>query len=134
MTAVVTPDLKSGHAIEGLEVTISTLTVQTAAGLIDGRSVAANAAAGTLVASTTVGKFRGQLVSEDGDGTFTVTLGTDDLASAALAAADAQLIDVPSGGIAISTHVVKQDGTVSDPDISVRGKVAKITLDATTSL
>lgn len=111
-------------AVEGLEVTVATLDLDTALGTIDGRAIAAADPAGGMTAATTADKFRAQLLSEDGDGTFTVTLGTDDLASAALAAAEALTIAVPSGGVGVCTAVVKQDGSVSDLSLAVRGNVA----------
>jgi len=124
-------DKKAGHALEGLEVTNSGLTATVGAGLIDGRGVAAVAAPIITAATTT---YRGWLISEDGDGTYTTTMGTDDVgASSALALADALLIDVPAGGIAVATGSVNNTTTVVI-DLTNRGKTPEVTLDATVSL
>jgi len=125
--------VKAGHAIDGLFITMSTLNMVNGAGQIDGRTIESGTA-GAVTGATTSTKFQASLLSEDGDGTFTVTKGTDDLASAALAAADALLIPVPAGGVAIATVVVKEDGTVSNLDHSRRGESAAVTADDTVSL
>jgi len=115
-------------AIEGLDVAFSGLTGTFEKGLIDGRAVQAVAAPIVTAASTT---FRGFLISEDGDGTYTTTMGTDDVgATAVLAAADALLIDVPAGGIAIITGAVNNTTTVSLLSMERRGAVSAVTLDA----
>lgn len=110
-------------AMEGLDVTFSGLTGTVSEGLIDGRAVPSDTV--TITAATTT--FRGFLISEDGDGTYTVTMGTDDVgASAALAAADALLIDVPAGGIGVLTGAVNNVTTVSETSMARRGALTKV--------
>lgn len=112
-------------AIEGLEYSASGLTITFGEGLIDGRAVPSASPAAVTPATTT---FRGFLVSEDGDGTYTVTMGTDDVgATAALAVADALAnLDVPTGGIGICAGAVNNTTTLSDIDMSVRGALPPV--------
>ncbi len=113
--------------MEGLEVTFSGLTGSVAQGLIDGRAVPAVATV-TITAATTT--FRGFLISEDGDGTYTVTMGTDDVgATAVLAAADALLIDVPAGGVALLTGAINNTTVVSLTSMARRGAVIGVSAD-----
>jgi hypothetical protein len=110
--------------MEGLEVTFSGLTGSVAQGLIDGRAVPAVASVVVTAATTT---FRGFLISEDGDGTYTVTMGTDDgAASAALAADAALLIAVPAGGVALLTGAVNNTTVVSLTSMERRGELPAI--------
>ena len=120
-------DLAKGAAVEGLDFLAPSLTATVAAGLIDGRAVAATTV--TLTASTTGGKYRGALISEDGDGTYTATLGTDDLDSAALAAAEALTLAVPSGGVGIATCAVDATTGVTLLSMAVRGQLPGTTTD-----
>ena len=97
-------------------------------GLIDGRAVAGGSGV-TATAATTGAKFRGCLVSEDGDGTYTATLGTDDLDSAALAAANANTLDVPAGGVGVVTFAVDNGTTITLVSMAARGRKPSILTD-----
>jgi len=116
------------QVVEGFAVlgTSAVLDIDLGAGSIDGRHVDATIDQG-VTAATTGGKFRGYLISEDGDGTFTVTAGTDDLASAVLAAADALLIAVPAAGVAIMTGVATDTTAAAQLKSTARqGEIAAI--------
>jgi hypothetical protein len=113
-----------GATMEGLDFLAPDLTATISAGLIDGRAVAAATATLTAAGSN----FRGFLVSEDGDGTYTVTLGTDALATAVLAAAEALTLDVPAGGVGIATGAVNNTTTVTLLSMEQRGKLPKVSV------
>ena len=113
-------------AIEGFgSVAASTLTLAGDGGTIDGRNVPV--LAGTVTASTTGGKFRSWILSEDGDGTYTVTMGTDDEHdSEALAFADIGDLVVPAGGIGLLGGVTDNTDAEYAFDLSVRGKLPPV--------
>lgn len=120
-----------GSIVEGFHAlsTENLLDVDLGAGIVDGRHVVATIDVG-VTGATTGGKFRGYLISEDGDGTFTATAGTDDLDTAVLAAADALLIDVPAGGVAILTGVATQTTAVAQlKSVARQGETPPITVD-----
>jgi hypothetical protein len=115
-----------GAAVEGLSFDFSGLTITFEEGLIDGRAVASATAVPTAATTT----FRGFLVSEDGDSTYTVTQTADDShASAALAAAAALLLKVPAGGVGVITGAVNNATTLSLLSMEVRGKLPAVTND-----
>jgi hypothetical protein len=115
-------------AVEGFEYSASGLTISFGEGLIDGRAVAAGSPADVTPATA---DFRGFLVSEDGDGTWTVTQTADDShASAALAAAAALELAIPAGGVALVTGAVNNTTTLSEISIARRGEVPEDTASA----
>lgn len=114
-------------AIEGFgSVAASTLAVSADGGIIDG--VNKPVVAATAVVATTGGKFKGFLVSEDGDGTYTITHTADDAAATAAAALVlAAALAVPSGGIGLFAGSVGSANAENPFDLSVRGKLPAVT-------
>lgn len=114
-------------AIEGFGGLASpALTVTSEPGMIDG--VHKDAVSVTAVVATTT--FKGFLVSEDGDGTYTITHTADDVAATAALALDAaELLDVPAGGTGLFTGAVDDTDADHGYRISVRGKVPPVSAD-----
>ncbi len=111
-------------AIAGFDsIAAATLAVTASEGLID--EVAKPAVAVTaIVASTT---FKGFLVSEDGDGTYTITHTADDIAvSAILALAAAEALDVPAGGIGLFAGSVDTTDAELPFSLAVRGNLPPV--------
>ncbi len=113
-----------GAAIEGFDSMLAaTLTVTADAGLIDG--VAKPAVSVTVVAATNT--FVGYLVSEDGDGTYTITHTADDVAATAvLALAAAEALDVPAGGTGLFVGSADDTDAEYPFSLSVRGKLPPV--------
>lgn len=111
-------------AMEGFgSVAASTLAVSADGGTIDG--VNKPAVAVTAVVATTT--YKGFLVSEDGDGTYTITHTADNAAaSAAAALALAVALDVPAGGIGLFAGSVGTANAENPFDLSVRGKLPPV--------
>lgn len=104
----------------------STLNITTQdPGLVDGRAVPALSEA--VTAATTGGKFRGFLVSEDGDGTYTVTQTADDSHDDAATALTAALdLAVPAGGIGIVAGSVSSTAVQGTFSLAVQGKEPEV--------
>ncbi len=116
-------DHRGGVVVEGFTPAAgTTVALSIGAGYIDGREVLADTSVTVTAATTT---FRGYLVSEDGAGAFVVTMTADDSsASEALAIADAEALEVPTGDVAIFVGAVNTATAVGLlKDNSVRGKL-----------
>jgi TctA family transporter len=120
-----------GVAMEGLEYSASGLTLSFGAGLIEGRAIDATAAPAVTAAGATDIGF---LVSEDGDGTYTVTMASADAADAAAALVEALAIDVPAGGVGVLAGTADNTTVLSLITISVRGKLSPVSADETITL
>ena len=120
-----------GVAMEGLEYSASGLTLSFGAGLIDGRAVDATDAPIVTAASATDVGF---LISEDGDGTYTVTMAAADAADAAAALVEALAIDVPAGGVGVLVGTADNTTVLSLITVSVRGKLTAVSADETITL
>jgi len=96
------------------------LTVTADQDLIDGVHKPAVSVTAVIAGST----FKGYLVSEDGDGTYTITHTADDVAATAALAMDAaELLAVPAGGIGLFVGAVDTNDADLGYRMSVRGKL-----------
>ena len=115
-----------GAAVDGLEVSVSTLNVSLAEGLVNGRVLPAT----TIAISGGATNFAAFLISEDGAGAYTLTEVDDAGVSAAAALVVALTIAVPAGEVGIVAG--SNDATDADNpfSVAVRGKLSPVT-DAT---
>ena len=131
-------DHRGGVVIEGFTPAAGTaLNLSIGAGYIDGREVLADTSV-AVADSAGAADFSGFLVSEDGAGAFVVTNTADnDHATAVLALAAAEALEVPTGDVAIFAGVSSNGAAVGElKDNSVRGKLpfALIAADETITL
>lgn len=115
----------AGAALSGFgNLSATLLAISADGGQIDGRNVG-DVTATAVVASTT---WKAWLVSEDGDGTFTITHSADDAyASEALALVGIADLEVPTGGTALFAGTVDTSTAANQFDFTVAGRLPEVT-------
>ncbi len=130
-------DHRAGVVISGFQPLGGTLAdLSISAGFIDGREVLADTAVAVTLGNTA--QFSGYLISEDGAGAFVATnTALDTYASAVLALAAAQALEVPTGDTGLFVGVVTDATAVGQlKENSTKGRLpfALIAADESISL